>query len=590
MVVSHNLSAINTERQFGIVGGSKKKSTEKLASGFRINRAADDAAGLAVSEKMRRQIRGLSQASKNATDGISMVQTADGGLNEVHEMLQRMNELSVKAANGTLSDEDRQYVDSEIQQLKKEINRVAGSTTFNEIQLFPPDGSSMLHAEYKLRFENGMYIVSDEDTTYNFVKNNVTGNAVNLADKVVNEMLPGIMTSLMGKYRSLSQAPDMDLAINFSYIDGGNGTLAVAMSAHDGAYNPVPEGFSVKIDTADFTDSNALPGGDRYELLRSTLAHELTHTLMRYNLSKSMATEMPKWFTEGSAQVSGGPFNGGWLYELQAIGNTISDTNDTSKDAEIESYLKSYSVDNRVYGHGYLATAYAGYLAAGKDINGIADGLDKIFEKIKGGMSFNDAMQAVTGKTPDQIKNLVNSGDADVVDFSRKLVKTTGNGAGSSVFGLANGDGSPFSGLPADGSTPTNITGATSVFLQVGSEAGQSIEVELFSIGTKSLGLEDTCVDTMQGANDSIDSVKNAIQIISSIRSYYGSIQNRLEHTIKNLDNVVENTTAAESAIRDTDMAKEMVQLSNLNILEQAGVSMMAQANQSNQTVLSLLQ
>ena len=150
MVVSVNLMAMNAQRQFGLVGNAKNKTMEKLSSGYKVNRAADDAAGLAISEKMRRQIRGLTQASMNATDGISMVQTAEGGLNEVHDMIHRMNELSVKAANGTLTKEDREYANQEYLELKKEINRVADSTTFNEIQLFPSDGSSIYSASYDI--------------------------------------------------------------------------------------------------------------------------------------------------------------------------------------------------------------------------------------------------------------------------------------------------------------------------------------------------------------------------------------------------------------------------------------------------------
>ena len=135
MVVQHNLTAMNSNRMLGLTTKTQAKSTEKLSSGYKINRAADDAAGLAISEKMRRQIRGLTQASLNAQDGISMVQTAEGALNEVHDMMQRMNELSVKAANGTQTTEDRSYIDLEVQQLMSEINRVASTTTFNEMNL-----------------------------------------------------------------------------------------------------------------------------------------------------------------------------------------------------------------------------------------------------------------------------------------------------------------------------------------------------------------------------------------------------------------------------------------------------------------------
>ena len=132
MVVQHNLRAMNSNRMLGLTASAQSKSTEKLSSGYKINRAADDAAGLSISEKMRRQIRGLTQASLNAQDGISMVQTAEGALNEVHDMLQRMNELSVKAENGTLKQDDRDYIDAEVQQLMSEIDRVKDTSRFND--------------------------------------------------------------------------------------------------------------------------------------------------------------------------------------------------------------------------------------------------------------------------------------------------------------------------------------------------------------------------------------------------------------------------------------------------------------------------
>ena len=142
MIVKHNITALNSNRMLGLTTSSQAKSTEKLSSGYKINRAADDAAGLAISEKMRRQIRGLTQAAANAQDGISLVQSAEGALNEVHDMLHRAGELAVKAANGTLSDDEREMVDAEIQQLKAEIDTTANHTVFNELRLFPDNGLS----------------------------------------------------------------------------------------------------------------------------------------------------------------------------------------------------------------------------------------------------------------------------------------------------------------------------------------------------------------------------------------------------------------------------------------------------------------
>ncbi len=158
MVVQHNLTAMNSNRMLGLTASTQAKSTEKLSSGYKINRAADDAAGLAISEKMRRQIRGLTQASANAQDGISMVQTAEGALNEVHDMLQRMNELAVKAENGTLMSEDRDYIDQEVQQLMSEIDRVASTTTFNQQNLLDATGGKNGQFELQVGAEAGQHI------------------------------------------------------------------------------------------------------------------------------------------------------------------------------------------------------------------------------------------------------------------------------------------------------------------------------------------------------------------------------------------------------------------------------------------------
>ena len=212
MVVQHNLTAMNSNRMLNITVRSQAKSTEKLSSGYKINRAADDAAGLSISEKMRKQIRGLTQASRNAQDGISMVQTADGALEEVHAMLQRGNELSVKAANGTLSADDRRYIADEIAQIHKEIDRVKETSKFNETYLFPNAGDApnvlsakngakagseiFLHATYNV--EDMTYSIEDYsdasvDGTY-LGPASEAGSIGALADKIVNEYIPNAIT------------------------------------------------------------------------------------------------------------------------------------------------------------------------------------------------------------------------------------------------------------------------------------------------------------------------------------------------------------------------------------------------------------
>lgn len=601
MIIQHNLYAMNSNRSLGITTGHQAKLTEKLSSGYRINRAADDAAGLAISEKMRRQIRGLTQASTNAQDGISLIQTAEGGLNEVHEMLQRMNELAVQASNGTLSDEDRADINAEIQALKKEINRVAGSTTFNEIQLFPSDGSSIYTESYDIHFNaDGSYTSTLRDVAYTFsppanIPSNLTETTA-----LVEDLLQEAIVKIKANYPALNTDDgSLDIKLDMSYIDGSNGTLAYAQFSYDPRDPNTPDAssFLIKVDTADFTDENSSASApadiSRNNLLKSTLYHELTHSVMQYTLTGAMINDLPQWFIEGTAQLSGGGFATGWNTGLaMAVDDTEYPTDD-DKDAAVADYLKRDTVEGRPYGHGYLAAAYIASLADGSgtvDAASLANGINKVFEKLKAGKTFEEAVSEATGKTPAQIESEINNASPAATEFVRKLAVATGDGSGSLLFDGGLSAGNQLMGaLPSDGSTPSSISAADTITLQVGTEVGQTIDVNLFSIGTRSLGLDISNTLTIEASNSMIDRVKGAIEIISTIRSYYGATQNRLEHTIKNLDNVVENTTAAESRIRDTDMAKVMVDYSNTNILAQAGTAMLTQSNQMNQAVLSLL-
>ena len=389
MVVQHNLTAMNSNRMLGITTGAQAKSSEKLSSGYKINRAADDAAGLSISEKMRKQIRGLSQASANAEDGISAVQTAEGALTEVHDMLQRMNELAVKAANGTMSSSDRMDVQNEIKQLSTEIDRVAETTKFNETYLLKGDPDGTSKTEY-LTFKDA-----------GFGKYMKVEDPANAADK--------------GKKVDVTWTkPTVGDEID---IDGKH--------------------YTIVEDTATPSDTE-LKGADAIT---------------------KMAAEVQKANDIGATtKASGIPTN-------TTKGTVTLATVTTTKDLSLSLHV----------------------------------GADADFENK---ISFN-------------------------------IEKMDSNGLG-------------IKGISVTGATPARATYA-------------------------------------------IDSIEAAIKNVSQQRSGLGAIQNRLEHTIKNLDNVVENTTAAESSIRDTDMATEMVRYSNNNILMQAGQAMLAQANQTNQGVLALL-
>ena len=408
MVIQHNLTAMNANRMLNVTTSAQSKSAEKLSSGYKINRAADDAAGLSISEKMRKQIRGLTQASSNAQDGVSAVQTAEGALTEVHSMLQRMNELAVQASNGTNSQSDRKAIQDEIDQLTSEIDRVSETTKFNETYLLKGDSTKSAKA--------------------NFMKS--------------------------------------DYAIK--------------------------DGVKLYLEGETNTDKN-LTG----DALKEAIA------------------------------------SGAKIYTEEA-GAGKQDKNTTNKLA--------------IKGSDY---AY----------------VTKLYDK-KG--------NAVTAE------QILAKQAADGTDATNDGYFTSEGAKGVAVAATA----------AATFTEGYDVNGAISFSLHVGADsaADNKIEVKIESMSAAGIGVKGLKVDTEDDATAAIDRIAEAVQKVSSQRSTLGAAQNRLEHTIANLDNVVENTTSAESRIRDTDMAQEMVNYSKNNILAQAGQSMLAQANQSNQGVLSLLQ
>ena len=417
MVVQHNLTAMNSNRMLGVTTNKQAKSTEKLSSGYKINRAADDAAGLSISEKMRKQIRGLTQASSNAQDGISAVQTAEGALNEVQDMLQRMNELAVKAANGTNSEDDRNYIQDEVNQLIKEIDRVSTTTKFNETYLLKGDDS----VEFTKPTAAAVKFTDGDDTA---------GTEKNAT---IEFNVAGIKTK------------------------GGKS---------DATFNILGKNYSVRVEEDD-TDA--------------TVAKKLAEAINADKLSDDNAGE----------------------FKAEA---------DTTTAGKI--------------------TLTSAKKAAVKDNEKFKDGT-KMEVKSSGVLTL-DLHVGADSTSDNQIS-------VDIKQMS------------ASVLGLKTGN-----------STTGDATGDLDTLLVNGKDD--------------------------KHARDAIDTISAALQEVSKQRSALGAAQNRLEHTIANLDNVVENTTSAESSIRDTDMATEMVKYSNNNILAQAGQAMLAQANQSNQGVLSLLQ
>ena len=464
MIVQHNITAMNANRMLGMTTNSLSKSTEKLSSGYRINRAADDAAGLTISEKMRKQIRGLDQASTNAEDGVSAVQTAEGALTEVHSMLQRMNELAVQASNGTNSQSDRQAIQDEISQLTTEIDRVAETTKFNETYLLK--GGDDTKDVYMNGHDAGL-------------KGTLTDGATSATFKVAAGALDaGKKVTIGGK----------------EYTIGGSVDDAKALiTAAEGA----KADQTIQIDGATYT-------------------------------YKKAAT---KWVDAG--------------------GTDVADINDKIKKGSTVTYGdKTVTVLND------------------NNKTGIDDADSTVISAAK-------AVELMTAELT--AANKIGVDDATSVSVGTKAAYTSDAGV---EFTITKGS--------------AKVADRLSFNLHVGSDADMTnkISVNIETMNSSYLGIKGLNVadDSGNAATYAVDAIADAVAKVSEQRSALGAVQNRLEHTIDNLDNVVENTTSAESRIRDTDMAEEMVAYSKNNILQQAGQSMLAQANQANQGVLSLLQ
>ena len=493
MVVQHNLTAMNSNRMLGVTTSQQAKSTEKLSSGYKINRAADDAAGLSISEKMRKQIRGLTQASANAQDGISTVQTAEGALTEVHDMLQRMNELAVKSANGTQSESDRTAIQAEIDQLTTEIDRVAETTKFNETYLLKGDKDAPKGTSYSY---NKFATAATASAT--FTTDNSTGLGMSFTASAVTTANMAGQNELMKALR--------DQGVSITATSEWNTTTGTG--AKDTTYSIKLNGDAAQ--KFKVTSTSATSGVfNIYNESNVTLG---TLTVKGFNKTADANTDYSSTISLNANKVTSSAATGAQAAYYDRDGNRIAEND----------------LDN------YFTTTYTGKSST-TGTNSIIAGANKVYD-------------AVGNETALNAK--------EVSDARDKM-------------------------------------GALRVGLHVGADStsNNQISMSIESMSSKGLGVNGLKVD---GTDDSsalnaIEKIKAAITKVSAQRSDLGAIQNRLEHTINNLDNVVENTTSAESAIRDTDMASEMVRYSNNNILAQAGTSMLAQANQSNQSVLSLL-
>ena len=526
MVVQHNMSAMNANRMLSGVSSAQSKSTEKLSSGYRINRAADDAAGLSISEKMRGQIRGLNQASTNAQDGISLIQTAEGALNESHSILQRMRELSVQAANGTETDDDREAVQNEIEQLQSELTRISDTTEFNTMKLL--DGS-----------QSGSKVQVSASKS-------VADAALDTADATKEKNTAAIAQTV---------AKDKEISYSVTTLDKNGNSTTTSITLIAGA-----QGTKLKDKDGNEYGAALTADGAKAEEVNKALAEALSKTDLgkTYNISGT-ATDITFEAKEGgeTAQVAL------TSYSVDGAAATTAATTRNTTGADAYTKLDATKIN-----------AYAGK-------GNIEDNIFTVNGE-KFAFVTDSTLLGDDYKDVNYVKTKTAAPTADEVNTMASLIK-----AKTGIDAAADKGAATTINLK-----PSSTATGKGIELQIGANEGQTMNFTLDDMSADALGVGTGKVDlsTQDKAKTATTTIDAAIKKVSKARGQMGAVQNRLEHTINNLDTASENLQTAESRIRDTDMAEEMVNYSKNSILAQAGQSMLAQANQANQGVLTLLQ
>ena len=548
MRIQHNIMAMNAYRNYANNTSSLSKNLEKLSSGYKINRAGDDAAGLAISEKMRAQITGLETAQKNAKDGISLVQTAEGALTEVHDMLNRMVELADQSANGTYDNEtDRANLQKEVQQLKDEINRIADSANFNGIKLL--DGS--MDAEG---------IGGGANMSVNFGSVTAYEAGVSNADPTFSVSLDGLSLK--------ANASSGSLVLN---VGGQNITLK---------FSGATKGSAVSLGSLKLSASSATLGGIKYDITVSqgSLKFEMASSVvLTAGMTLNPSFEVKVGNATGASIESGLINKGTQVITSGVIGGAekmATATFEITKDmlangATIKIGDQTFTID---------------YSKSKDEATGTTIGVKDLLTK--DGQLDNAAIDEVITRITDAGQNnalftIGNNGNNQITLQS----KTGLNSATYATLDTADE-------IKKQVAVNAPTQPGKALTLQIGdtSDSFNRLSVSIQDMHVDSLGIEDLDISTQAGAQSAVDKIKAAINTVSSVRGTLGATQNRLDHTINNLSVMTENIQDAESTIRDTDVADEMMAYTKNNILIQSAQAMLAQANQVPQGVLQLLQ
>ncbi len=487
MRINHNISALRANNQLVKTNNALDKSLEKLSSGLRINRAADDAAGMAISRKMKTQIAALDQASRNASDGISIIQTAEGALTEVNSMLERMRELAVQAANGTNTLEDRKSIQAEIDELKEEIKRISETTEFNTKTLL--DGS----------IDNMSY---SDNTAVKLIS---ISDAVDSGEYTIEVTVEATKAVAKG-----TASIDADLVITADQA----GTINI-------------NGNEVTIEEGDTME-------EVFEKIRSTCD---TANIKVFTTDDLTAP------TDG--QIIASPDTAGY--------DSVPLADNTALVFVSDGYGSDEAID--IYCDNANLKAALG-------------------------------LTTITATTGDDAEVTLEAGFSTTatVSVDGNLVKVTDTDGFEMVFDTQPGSSA------GTGEANVTVLDAGPMKLQIGANEDQTMDVRIPKVDPVTLGIDSVNICTEEGAQEAITIFDEANTIVTGIRAKLGAYQNRLEHAISNLDTTSENMTEALSRIEDVDMAKEMANYTQKNVLAQAGTAMLAQANERTQTILTLLQ
>ena len=578
MRINNNIMAMNAHRQLAINQSNASKSMERLSSGMRINRAGDDAAGLAISEKMRAQVRGLKQASRNAQDGISLIQTAEGALNETHAILQRMRELAVQSATDTNTDIDRKEIQNEISQLKEELDRIANTTEFNTQKLL--DGSK--------------------------------GARTTSADLTAGHALEASATNPV---RFHDGAEDKNNTIGVT-IERGSDVYHLVLELDEGDYDDL-----VSFAKA-FNRALTKAAGDLGAMTGVDIADIVGHFSLGFDVNPEDGKVMFQLRAASGEAVDGVKFtvnagtndtldrvlgiNGSDVSVIGNADNAVSaDFNALSKDvSEADVQWDQFSVrledglNGEVHKNNELQMIIDDLQITAEITKGKYDSNEDLAAEVKAGIeaAIDEAVDALTVEELEAKGYKGKEGDmktaykADLksgltVEFnSENKLEISGNylmevdesSSAAQILGLT------------DINTDIKNSGIT---FQIGANSSQTMTIAINDMRTTALGdgqLTDIDLSTREGAEIAVDVIDRAIEQVSTERSKLGAYQNRLEHTITNLGTSAENLQAAESRIRDLDMAEEIMAFTKNNILQQAATAMLAQANMAPQSVLQL--